>query len=50
MTYVFFRNEGFYFVDLKDDADAIENAHHNPGTLRVETMEGREVFNADKAN
>lgn len=53
-TYVFFRIhpetnlEMFYPVDLKDDDDAVANAEANPGTLRVETVEGREVWNANK--
>jgi hypothetical protein len=43
-TYLFFRKEGFYPVQLKDDADAIKNALHNPGTLRVENVSGETVW------
>lgn len=42
--YVFRREEGFYVVLLKDDADAVANAQCNPGTLRVEDLEGRQVW------
>jgi hypothetical protein len=48
--YVFFRNEGFYFVTLKDDEDAVNNAHHNPGTLKVEDIDGRVVWSSDKVH
>ncbi|WP_439448649.1 hypothetical protein [Stenotrophomonas sp. ATs4] len=42
--YVFRRAEGFYPVALKDDADAVANAECNPGTLRVEDLDGRQVW------
>ena len=34
-TYLFFRDEGFYSLELNDDDDAIENAKCNPGTRKV---------------
>ena len=34
-TYIFFREEGFYSLELKDDEDAIRNALHNEGTKKV---------------
>lgn len=34
--YLFFRDEGFYPLELKDDSDAKRNAECNPGTIRVE--------------
>jgi hypothetical protein len=34
-VYIFFRKEGFYPIELKDDADARANAERNPGTIRV---------------
>jgi hypothetical protein len=43
-VYVFRRAEGFYPIALKDDADAIANAQCNPGTLRVEDIDGRQVW------
>ncbi|XQA74619.1 hypothetical protein ACM9XA_03520 [Xanthomonas sacchari] len=42
--YVFRREEGFYCLLLRDDADAVANAECNPGTLRVEDMNGRQVW------
>ena len=44
MTYLFFREGGFYTVSLKDDMEAVANAQHNPGTLKVETTGGRLVW------
>jgi hypothetical protein len=46
--YVFVREEGFYIIELRDDADAVENALCNPGTLRVENVYGRTVWEAQK--
>jgi len=43
-TYIFFREEGFYLVELKDDADAIANAKINKGTIRVEDINGKQVW------
>ena len=43
--YIFFRSEDyFYFIELRDDNDAIENAKCNPGTVRVEDILGRIVW------
>ncbi len=42
-TYLFFRDSGFYPVELEDDYSARENAELNPGTIRVENAETREV-------
>ncbi len=44
MGYVFFREEGFYIIDLRDDKDAIANAEINEGTLKVETPDRRLVW------
>jgi len=46
--YIFFRKEGFYPIDMKDDADAKANAECNPGTLRVEDIHGRVVWRGDQ--
>lgn len=43
-SYVFYRDEMFYMIDLADDADAIANAECNPGTRRVEDMRGKQVW------
>lgn len=34
-TYLFFREDTFYPLGLKDDTEAIENALCNPGTTKV---------------
>jgi hypothetical protein len=45
MIYLFFRKEiGFYPIELEDDDDARANAECNPGTTRVEAMDGRLVW------
>ena len=44
MLYLFFRAEGFYPIELRDDADARANAECNPGTLKVETAIGEVVW------
>jgi hypothetical protein len=33
--YIFHREQGFYPLELADDAAAIENAKLNPGTVKV---------------
>lgn len=43
-SYVFYRDEMFYMIDLADDADAIANAECNPGTRRVEDMSGNQIW------
>ena len=44
VLYTFIRSDGFYFLDLKDDAEAAANAECNPGTLKVKTSDGRLVW------
>lgn len=48
MTYVFVRSEGFYILDLIGNEDARENAELNPGTIRVEDIFGRVIWEAPK--
>lgn len=47
-TYLFHREHNgqpfFYPVELKDDADAVVNAHHNTGTVRVTRPDGELVW------
>ena len=51
-TYIFHREHDgkpfWYPVELKDDDDAVRNAHHNRGTLKVTTPDGRVVFDANE--
>jgi len=42
--YTFHRAEGWYPLELEDDEDARKNAEFNPGTLRVEDMDGNVVW------
>lgn len=42
--YLFFREEGFYPVDLKDDQDAIANALKNKGTIQVKNIDGKIIW------
>ena len=39
-AYIFYREQGFYTLDLKDDNDAIANAVYNEGTLKVTDLAG----------
>jgi hypothetical protein len=43
-TYIFYRDDMFYMIELMDDADAVANAECNPGTRRVEDMRGNQVW------
>lgn len=43
-VYIFFREEGWYPVELRDDDDARRNAEHNLGTLRVENVAGDVIW------
>ena len=42
--YVFFREGMFYPIELRDDNDVQPNVRSNPGTIRVETWDGRVVW------
>ena len=42
--YIFFRDDMFYPLELKDDNDAIVNAIINNGTTKVEDVNGRLVW------
>jgi hypothetical protein len=47
-TYIFFRDDGWYLLDLKSDDSARRNAECNPGTLRVEVaFTGETVWEKD---
>lgn len=39
-TYLFYRENGFYPIELKDDNEAIENAKINNGTKMVTDTKG----------
>ena len=42
--YIFFRKEGWYPVGCKGDAEVIAHVELNPGTIRVEDVNGRVVW------
>lgn len=45
--FLFFRADGFYYVTLYgDDEDIRANAELNPGTLRIEDLDGNVVWKA----
>lgn len=43
-VYIFVRDRFFYPVELKDDYEAARHAILNPGTTRVEDINGRVVW------
>ena len=57
MTYVFFREEGWYPIDMPDDMLAQHGeekcirdyALHNPGTLKVERIDGSIAWQMEAA-
>lgn len=46
--YIFFREDVFYPIELENDKEAIEGAELNKGTLRVEDLNGRIVWQLNK--
>lgn len=48
-TYIFFREDMFYPIYLKNDEDAIANAECNAGTIRVEDGFGNVIWKLDKS-
>lgn len=49
MNYVFYRPEGFYPLELGSELEAVANAFHNPGTLKVADVGGRVVYDINEA-
>ena len=49
-TYIFFGKEGWYPVELGGDADVLPNVKCNPGTIRVEDIDGRVVWKQEASN
>ena len=43
-TYLFFREDSFYTIDLLDVNDAINNANCNIGTIKVEDAFGNLIW------
>lgn len=42
--------DGWYPITLVDDADACRSAENNPGTLKVENINGDVIWQAQKTN
>jgi len=42
--YLFFREGGWYPIQLKDDEEAIRNAESNKGTIMVRTIDGEVIW------
>ena len=47
-SYIFFRTEGWYPVECDDDAEVLVHIELNPGTIRVEDIDGRVVWSETK--
>lgn len=43
-AYIFFRDDMWYPIALADDAQAVAAAECNPGTRRVEDINGNQVW------
>jgi hypothetical protein len=48
--YVFFRDRYFYMVEEENDEKVLKHVPLNPGTTRIETVEGRVIYEAPKLN
>ena len=44
MIYIFFREHAWYLLELNNDQEVIENVKSNPGTIRVETVSGKVIW------
>lgn len=49
-TYLFFRDCLFYPVEEESDEKVLKHVPLNPGTTRIETLEGRVIYDASKLN
>lgn len=47
-VYIFFREGFFYPVEEESDEKVLEHVPLNPGTLKVETIDGRVIYEAPK--
>jgi hypothetical protein len=45
-TYVFFRTGHFYMVEEENDEKVLKHVPLNPGTTKIETIEGRVIYEA----
>ncbi len=42
--YIFQRQDGWYFLELKNDKEAVENAKCNPGTIKVTNIKQKIIW------
>lgn len=47
-VYLFFREGFFYPIEEENDEKVLAHVPLNPGTLRIETVDGRVVYEATK--
>jgi hypothetical protein len=45
-TYLFFREGMFYSVEEESDEKVLKHVDLNPGTLKIETIDGRVIYQA----
>lgn len=45
-TYLFFREGHFYPIEEENDEKVLKHVELNPGTRRIETIDGRVVYDA----
>ncbi len=45
-TYLFFREGHFYPVEEESDEKVLKHVPLNPGTTRIETIDGRVIYRA----
>lgn len=45
-TYLFFRQGFFYPIEEESDEKVMKHVPLNPGTLRIETIDGRVLYEA----
>jgi hypothetical protein len=48
--YIFYREGFFYPIEEEDDEKVLEHVDLNPGTKKIETLEGRVVYQEPKLN
>ena len=49
-TYVFFRDKYFYPVEEESDEKVLKHVPLNPGTTRIETIDGRVIYEAPRTH
>lgn len=47
-VYLFFREGMFYPIEDESDENVLKHVPLNPGTLKIETIDGRVIYEAPK--